>query len=469
MTLKLKKPSLILYFILCFLLLSCEDFVEVKVPDHKITSKTVFANDQTAQSAMNGIYNQLFNTTFANGGNRSVTFLAGLTADNFVLTTTINELVGFNQNNILATNSFNLDLWSGAYNMIYMANAVLEGIKNSTSLSQETRNNLEGSAKFVRAFTYFYLTNLYGKVPLLLRTDYQKNATAPRDPETTVYKQVIQDLNDATKLLTDNYPAEDRTRPNRYAAMALLARVYVFQEDWEQAEYYSNKVISRASLYALLDDPDEVFLANSREAIWQISPIGWGNSFTHTREGNLYIKTPTADTPVAFSPSFMNSWNDQDRRRLNWVESLTDDTGTYYFPYKYKIQYDASGGEIAEYSMVLRLAEQYLIRAEARARSGNLSGAIADIDKIRNRAGIPLIGEIQPGATQKQLLEIILKERRKELFAEWGHRWFDLKRTGHGSILAEKENSDWQETDVRYPIPADERMKNPNLNQNQGY
>lgn len=455
---------------LFFLVNACEDFIEVEVPNHKITSETVFSNDETAQSAMTGVYNRLFNNSFFNGGSRSVTFLAGLAADNFTDTSNIYQILEFGVNTIEVSNSWNLDLWAGSYNMAYMVNAILENITNSNTLSEKTIKSLEGQAKFIRAFTYFNLTNLYGDVPLLLSTDYHNNATAPRNDRAVVFNQIIQDLEDAITLLENDYPDGERTRPNIYAVMSLLARVHLYLENWEQAEYYSSQVINQGALYKLLKDPNQVFLANSEEAIWQISPIGWGSSFTHTNEGNLFIPTTTI-TPIAvLSESFMDQWTDpQDVRLTNWVESFTSNGELFFYPYKYKIQYDASGGKINEYSMVMRLAEQYLIRAEANAHLGNLQNAITDIDRIRERAEIVLISESNPHITQSELLEIILEERRKEFFGEWGHRWFDLKRFGKSAILSQKPNSNWQETNIWFPIPENERLKNPKLTQNEGY
>src|SRR5690606_32787353 len=181
-----------------------------------------------------------------------------------------------------------------------------------------------------------------------------------------------------------------------------------------------------------LDDPDQVFLANSKEAILQISPIGRGNSLTHTEEGNVFIKTSLTNTAIGLSDNLMDSWDVGDRRYTSWVGRF-DGSGpdeTYYYPYKYKVQYDNSGGDITEYSMVLRLAEQYLIRAEANIKLGNLQAAIADLDVLRKRAGISLLANTAPNLSAPDLMEIVLKERRKELFAEWGHRWLDLKRNG---------------------------------------
>lgn len=464
-----KNTTLFLLSLLLFIS-ACEDFIEVEVPNHKITSETVFSNDETAQSAMTGVYNRLFNASFSNGGSRSVTFLAGLTADNFTVTSNTFQILEFGENAIEASNNWNLDLWAGSYNMVYLVNAILENAAKSNAISEKMKKSLEGQAKFIRAFTYFNLTNLYGEVPLLLSTDYHYNATAPRNESATVYNQIIRDLEDAITLLKKDYPNGERTRPNIYAAMALLARTHLYLENWEQAEYFSSQVINQGALYQLLKDPNQVFLANSEEAIWQISPIGWGSSFTHTNEGNLFIPSSTS-TPIAvLSESFMNQWeNHQDLRFENWIESFSSNDEMLFYPHKYKTQYDASGGKINEYSMVMRLAEQYLIRAEANAHLGNLQSAIADVNKIRERAKITLISESNPYSTKSELLEIILEERRKEFFAEWGHRWFDLKRLGKSSLLSEKPNTDWKKTDVWFPIPENERLKNPKLTQNDGY
>lgn len=463
----IKRAFIMLVFIT---ITGCKDYLALDVPNHKITSKTVFSNDQTARAAMNGIYNQLFQASFSNGGVQSVTFLAALSADNFQLTSNINEILEFGRNNITAPNTFNYDLWAGAYNMIYMANAVLEGVRNSSSLSEETRKTLTGEAKFVRGFTYFYLTNLYKEVPLLLTTDYRKNAIASRNSRSELFEQIISDLEEARMLLGKEYLSQERTQANYYVVTALLARVYLYMEDWQKAAQYSSELITETGTYELLDDLNKVFLANSREAIWQISPIGWGNSFKHTREGNLFIHNATAHTPAALSDNFMNMWGNSDDKRLQyWVGNVHQEGESIYYPYKYKIQYDASSGEVTEYSMVLRLAEQYLIRAEARLKMGNITGTIADIDKLRQRAGIPLIALTNPGISKEALEDLLLTERRKELFAEWGHRWFYLRRTGNSNLLKAKNNADWKPSDNWYPIPQAERMKNPNLTQNSSY
>lgn len=453
---------------ICSYLSSCEEFVDVGAPDHKIASELVFNQDETAISAMIGIYNQLFRVKFSQGGRESVTVLAGVSSDELMPFTEANlTRLEFEEHKINPDNSSNLSLWSSAYKMIYMTNSLLEGIKNSNKLTEEVSFRLEGEAKFIRAFTYFYLVNIYGEVPLLLTSNYAKNALASRNSEKEVYQQIIADLQDATTLLHPSYIDGERTYVNRYTAFALLARVYLYLQEWREAEKYSSLIINRTDLYSLLKDLDKVYLANSKEAIWQISPIGSGSSSSYTYEGNTFIIHPTfpAFSTVKLKRDFINDFATNDYRLSHWI-GYHEGVNSYY-PYKYKDR--NSINNITEYSMVIRLAELYLIRSEARAMQGNLSGAIEDIDKIRDRSGIKLIENIQPSIDSEALLDSIIKERKRELFSEWGHRWFDLKRTGRATKVLGINNSSWQEADALFPIPEDERMKNPNLDQNIGY
>ncbi|HEU4473178.1 MAG TPA: RagB/SusD family nutrient uptake outer membrane protein, partial [Flavisolibacter sp.] len=122
---------------------------------------------------------------------------------------------------------------------------------------------------------------------------------------------------------------------------------------------------------------------------------------------------------------------------------------------------------LAEYLIVFRLAEQYLIRAEARMHKGDIQGSISDLNIIRSRAGLP---SLPVTLTPVQLATAIEQERRVELFCEWGHRWQDLKRTGRaGAVLSTAKAPNWQSTDELYPIPAVEMQNNPFLTQNPGY
>lgn len=452
---------------LCLGLIACEDFVEVAPPDYKIVSEEVFSNEETARSAMTGIYNQLFNASFSSGNRYSVTVLAGLSDDALrnIRTTNLTNME-FQQHEVLPGNSYNLFLWTSAYNIIYMTNAFLEGITYGENISPDVKDKLAGEAKFIRAFTYFNLVNLYGDVPLVLVTDYRENELKARASQDEVYSQIIKDLIEATEVLPAGID-NNRLLVNKNTAMAMLARVYLYQENWQKAEEYSTLVISDRATYDLLDNLEDVFLANSREAIWQLSPAGAGAPVYHTNEGNYFIIHPTISflSNVQLEDDFVSGFDEQDKRLSTWIGYHSG--LNIHYPFKYKIR-TSSEQPVKEYSMVLRLAEQYLLRAEARVHLENLAGAIEDIDMIRNRAGLELLSDTTPSIGKDEVLDGIFEQRSKELFTEWGHRWFDLKRTGRYEEIWE-DDPYWDVTDLLYPIPAEERMKNPNLTQNPGY
>lgn len=449
-------------------LVACEDFIEVEAPDYKIIGEEVFNNDETAMSALQGIYNELFNASFINGSLSSVSVLCGLSSDDLqCLKETDHARLEFEQNNILSDNEHVANLWSSAYNVIYMVNSLLEGIGNSDQISPEVRKYMEGEAKFVRAFAYFQLINLFGDIPLLLTTEYSFNSLAARNTKEEVYLQVIKDLRASLELLDGEYRNGDRTQVNKYVVMALLARVYLYLDDWEMAEELSGNIIAETATYEILTDLDQVFMANSREAIWQLSPIGRGSTRTNTNEGGSFIVHPifSSLSNLKLAAGLVDIYTVQDKRLSHWIAFHEGVNGHYAF--KYKIR--NSTAAITEYSMVLRLAEQILIRAEALARMDNIGGAIAQLDVIRARSGLDLLADTNPGIGKEALIQAILVERRKELFTEWGHRWFDLKRTGSASEVLGNNHSLWQDTDLLYPIPEGEREKNPNLGQNPGY
>lgn len=451
-------------------LMSCEEFVEVDSPNHKIVTESVFADDATAISAVTGIYNELFNAAFSSGFSSSITVLAGLSSDIFQMRNNTDNRYGpFNLNQISPIETpdatANYNLWSSAYNIIYMTNNILEGLENSTSVSEDTRIILTGKVLFIRAFTYFYLTNLYGDVPLVLSTDYRENSRIERTNIHKVYDRIENDLELALKLLLglEDYTDSQRTDVNYYVVLAFSARVNLFLENWEKAEKYSTEVIDQVSRYEILEDLEEVFLSNSKEAIWQLSPVGRGNILSHTWDG--YIFRGNNSSPFKLSGDFVASLENSDKRLSHWVGYNA--SKDFFHPHKYKDR--NSMNHITEYSMVLRLAEQYLIRAEARAQQGKLLEGVRDLDIIRQRANIELIADTNPGMGKEDLISRIMVERKKELFTEWGHRWLDLKRTNKASVILGPIKPQWQDTDILYPIPGEERMKNPSLSQNNGY
>jgi hypothetical protein len=148
----------------------------------------------------------------------------------------------------------------------------------------------------------------------------------------------------------------------------------------------------------------------------------------------------------------------------SWTGNTDIGGEVYYYPYKYKI---SAGSPASEFHIVLRLAEQYLIRAEARIQQGKIAGAIADLNMIRIRAHLsPLTTPMTPALATAALL----REKRIELFAEFGHRWLDLKRTNKvDQVIGTLKPSTWQPTAALWPVPQVQRSANPFLTQNKGY
>jgi starch-binding outer membrane protein, SusD/RagB family len=449
--------------ILVILSYGCTKFVTINPPSTQLVSSTVFTSDATASAAVIGIYsNMMANTMGFYGGN--VTLMAGLSADEFLNYSPSTDQSEFAENSLKPVNQVVKQSWGEPYQYIFSANAILEGLANSTGVSAPTAAELQGETKFIRALSYFYLVNLWGDVPLVLHTAYATNDTLHRSSSQTVYDQIIQDLKEAQSLLPDDYSigGGERIRPNKSAATALLARVYLFNQNWSGAKEEADLVISN-SLYAIVTDLSGVFLANSQEAIWQLQPVA---PDVNTWEGYSFIMQDgpsSSPSQVALSDNLVNSFMAADLRKTNWI-AIDSSQGTYsYYPFKYKIP---AGSSLTEYYSVLRLAEQYLIRAEAEAHLNDPSSSIADINVIRNRANLP---DLSSTLTADQCLDSIAVERRWELFAEWGNRWLDLKRTGQASTVLQPIKTDWQPTDTLYPIPQTEIQNDPNLTQNTGY
>jgi hypothetical protein len=451
-------------------LCACDEFVDIDPPTTELISATVFEQENTTDAALADVYFQLTQSnSLGSGGPSSVGFYAAMSADETInydngASTSAQEYQQFNDNTLEAANSLVLGLWTEFYQVIYKSNAIIDGVQNSNSLPQEARLRFVGEAKFLRAFCYFYLTALFGDVPLVLTPDYRQHSNISRTPANVVFEQIVADLTDAKSTLPLDYSRwnNERVRPTSSAASAMLARVYLLTHDWINAEAESTLVINNSALYQLAQ-LDQVFLKNSPEAIWQLS----------RSEGNawdaIYLMPEGSDRPsyASLQPTLVNAFSSEDQRRSEWIGSSSSETETYFFPTKYK---NGEFTPITEYTTVLRLAEQYLIRAEARAKQGKFSGissATSDINTIRDRAGLP---EIQI-TSEQQAQNTIINERRLELFTEWGHRWIDLIRNDVTNQALPPLKPLWSPHAVLYPIPELQISNDPAMSnsQNPGY
>lgn len=440
-------------------LFSCKKFVEIEAPRTSLVPATVFKSDALVSSAILGIYRQMAESGYASGDARSISTVSAVLADEYIgYGTAFSPLY---QNIILPEDAAIGSLWSGPYLQIYSINTILEGLESSSDITPPVKNQLTGEALFLRAFNYFYLANFFGPVQLNLSTDYSANLIAPRIPVNIVYEQILKDLKAAELLLDDNYITTERVRPNKAAVQALLARTYLYLGNWANAEKYVTLILEKPATYKLVP-LDAIFLKNSMETIWQLMPAANNN----TPAANFLILT-TTPTQISLRPDFvLNAFEPHDLRKTAWVKSITSSGIEYFYPYKYKVRQTTT---VSEYEMVFRVAEQFLIRAEARAMQDNLMGAIDDLDAIRARAGLSLVKATNPGISKTDLLIAIQKERRVELFGEWADRWLNLKRTGQTASVLLPLKPNWKPTQLILPIPRAEITNNPGISQNEGY
>ncbi|WP_167019380.1 RagB/SusD family nutrient uptake outer membrane protein [Chitinophaga sp. Cy-1792] len=480
------------------MLSACKKLVTVPDPINTISTGQVFSTEKQANSAIAGVYSKMING--ANAGSAQEmglqgfsaglsTILGGLSSDELYnyRGTADQSLYGINTNKLTIYNSDKpWSAWRSAYDAIYGANSIIEGIaaSKSASLKDSVRKALTGEAKFVRAFSYFYLVNFFGDVPLALTIDFNVTAKLSRAPQDQVWKLIIDDLKEASQSMPAAYPTAtgERIRPNKYAALALLARAYLYTGDYSNAVTAATEVIDDKADYTLESDLSRVFLTGSREALWQLQETSTSFSLKGaTPEGFIMQPLVMKISPATYclTPSLAATFEPGDLRWKQWVDSTDNTTGNNdkpgvtYFPAKYKVgQATGIPGMLpTEYYMALRLAEVYLIRAEAAANggAGGIATAISDLNMIRNRAGL---SSLSAGLNKDQVLAAVAKERRTELFAEWGHRWFDLKRTKlmHDVLANDPLKQPWiGDYQAVYPIPVLEISTNHFLTQNPFY
>lgn len=438
----------------------CEEFVEVSPPRTDLVRKTVFTNDKTATAAMANVYADMAFSGFVSGSSSSYSLLGAFSADDWTAAgNPAQEIEQFSNNDLNPRNSRVTGLWTDLYRYVYKANAVLEGLQSGFGLSAGVKAQLEGEALFVRGFSYFYLTNLWGDVPIVISTDYRINSQLQRSPQHEVYAFIISDLMKATELLEPeySYSGGEKIRPNKWVAEALIARVHLFHGNWSKAEEAASQVISQTELYGLSSDLNDVFTKNSSESLWQL----------HSREIPLDLGTFT----IFSGPShgmmrneLVTAFHPDDRRLQEWI-GVVDGPTQYYYSKKYQNFLD-----VTEYSTVMRLSELYLIRAESRSMQERLNGensAIEDVNVIRARAGLAPFESL----SKEDLLDEIFLQRRLEFFCEWGHRWLDLKRSGRiDGVMTDLKPGTWQTTDALFPIPEEQILRSTIvINQNPGY
>jgi starch-binding outer membrane protein, SusD/RagB family len=458
----------------------CKKLVEIESPTTRYDARKVYEKDESAIAVLTGIYQEMSNEGILQGKN-SITFINGLYADELIdyLGYSVERTSAF-KNQLLPTS---VPFWSRLYYLIYTTNTAIEGISTSETLTPIVKDRLLGEAKFLRAFFYFYLTSMWGDVPLPLSSDYLDNTKLSRESRELVLTQIVADLKDAGELLSEDYLLSDlrtisteRIRPNRWVAKALLAKAYLLAQDYEHAEDVSTEIIANNSVF-FLTDIGQVFSNTSQEAIWQIQSINvsWN---TFDAKGFILATSPNFNQPVSLSNATVDAFENDDLRREKWVSTINVDNIQYYFPTKYKSA--EQNAPKTEALTVFRLAEQFLIRAEARLKLGNMEEAVADINVLRSRARGPITSQqpnplpnVLPTLDESAMESVILHERQVELFTEMGNRWLDIQRSPRANdimqVITNAKGTNWNNYRIFFPVPLSELNLNSKMTQNEGY
>jgi tetratricopeptide (TPR) repeat protein len=448
---------LLLAILVC---IACEDFVAVDLPDSQLSSPTVFDNKATADAAMAYIYSAMRDEGMLSGNSLGLSAQLGYYADELDFYGSPSDAShSFFTNNLSASNSTASNYWNCAYRQIYAANALYQGVSLSAGIPPADAERLQGEALFVRGLIHLYLTSLYGDVPYVTQTDYNVNRSIEKISSADAMAMAIEDLTKAAELLPSDYATTGRARPNKAVAQGILSRAYLYKGQWDKAIEAASYVIGSGQYQ--MATIQEAFLNQSTEVLWQLPPSQEGFPTLEAGTFTLFSGPPQQS---ALSEALLGRFAFGDLRKEYWIASVTDGSQQWHYTAKYR--QTATGSTSTEYSILLRLPEILLIRAEAYARQGSTEAALMDLNVVRNRAGL---ADYVTSDTSV-LLEEILNERCRELFCEQGHRFFDLKRYMQLTGVLSPLKPGWNETDHLLPLPLTEIRLNPNLlPQNPGY
>lgn len=377
-------------------------------------------------------------------------------------------------------------LWSYAYYTIARANNVINNLddKVGKDATQQQVNNVKAEALFIRALCYFDLVITYCQpynynateddkmgVPLVLVTENGKPA---RDSKENVYNQIVADLLQAESIMADDYVRSGVTdkaaTPTKPAIQALLSRVYLYMNKWQEAANYATKVINNKKYeLAPADSYAAMFSAATApeggEIIFEVYGSDKNEYWDNSGWAHLPYMTTTDDQgshgDVCATKDLYDLYSEGDVRK-----SMFKQHGNDYFPTKYSGKPKDSDPKFTNVP-ILRLSEMYLNRAEAIINGASIQGVTAESD-LRKIATVR--GASQTAAATKQG---VFDERRRELAFE-GHITADYARCNKS--MTRKDFDDSKNKDVAFPsymwalpIPNRERTANPNVAQNPGY
>ncbi|MGO1242874.1 MAG: RagB/SusD family nutrient uptake outer membrane protein [Sphingobacterium sp.] len=495
----ISKKIIIPLFCVMFSLVSCEKTLN-EDPQSIIAPDAFFKTVDQCRQATNGVYSHLPGL-FNQKGFWAVTMAGTDLFMNQGGTTTIRAIQDYNFSSATEENSH--AVWRVCYAAIKDANFVISRI-SASEIDEKVKNELLGESKFLRAMYYYILTNTFGDVPVWTEElNMDEVAQLPRSPIAEVRGQMILDLQEAIASLPANYDSNNTGRVTKGAALTLLAKIYLFDKNWQQA--YDTALQVKDGEYILLPSYAELFdpsnkSKNNQESIFEIQYARNAetnqnfivNSFyswffpTGDASGGTYAGVDFGTILLQSYPQYYPSnhlislYALQDERRevsLSWGyngqnfnRGSKENSRPWFGPKFWDLTANRTASEKNFY--FLRYADVIMILAEAANELGNTGEAVTYLNMIRQRAKADLASA---SLSQPQLREEIMEERAREFVGEFQRKWdlsrwnklTDAMRSVQGDNAAGIKNV--KPHHVLFPIPYDEIVKNRNLSQNEGY
>ncbi len=447
----MKRSLFLLTFGLLALGLQSCDVLEAD-PIDSVPGDRVFQNEDNFRGALIGAYNSLQNFM------DDYIIMEELASDNARHSGSYPSWLEVDTHNLLTNNPEASGQWVGSYDLINVANSIIEfgpTVPTTATFKEADRDNVIAQAKVLRAFAYHNLVKWFSGVPLVLQ------ATTPSSVQDTafvyqgrassdaVYAQIVKDLQEAEATLgaaNANYATVDG-----WTAKALLARVYLFQGQWQKAADKALEVMNGP--FTLAPSPSALYEGKgSSESIWELA---YSNQDANALAFFAYPSGAGGRWEYAPTAEFMASVPDNDLRKEYLFAKIKVGNTTYDVINKY---YRTETDDDPVW--LVRLPEMLLTRAEALAHLNDEAGALALVNQVRARAGLGAV----TAAGQQAVLDAVLAERRVELAYE-GHRYHDLVRTGRAPAVLEITDA----RKVLWPIPQRDMDLNTKLKQNDGY
>jgi starch-binding outer membrane protein, SusD/RagB family len=442
----------------------CKKFLNV-LPVTDVSDQVTIVDATSSETAVRGLYRAMAGGFTASGGTGTGSYYGGLYetfgylgGDDIVWTGSQSVIQQFISHQIAADNDNLESVWTGIYQTINQANQVITKVPLvvDPTFTAGQQNQLTGEGYFIRALCYFDLARCWGGVPITLTptTSATQKTGIARSTLAQTWAQVLSDLNTADSL-TQLPASQNPVRANKETVWALKARYYLYQQDWADAEAYATKVLADNTNYQLLTPFNSWFQPASavatKESVFELS---YNATYVNGSRGDWQPPANGGTRQWAPGDSIVSLLNDSTIGGGRSAFVAQTITGLWYGNLFYR-------SPATDPSYIIRIAEVYLIRAEARAQQGELSGALSDLNAVRTRAGLANSSAV----AQPDILLAIENENRVE-FALEPHRWFDLVRTGRAQAVLGITDPNM----LLFPIPTQEiTLSNGVLTQNPGY